>query len=156
MCIIRHSLLQVLRRCCRYCSCVCDISVPAAPTEEATTTTPTPSSEAVTESCQWIFTFQVVYAVKTKALGRNCQEKITDDGLQPAPSDLVFSPSSLLRLPPHCWGSPLRNFTVAEENQAWEEDGNLVSEVNVRRVRVTLMCRTLCCWFPLERCSSSM
>lgn len=37
----------------------------------------------------------------------------------------------VLRLSPDCRGSPLRHFTASEENQAWEEDDNLVSEVNV-------------------------
>lgn len=38
---------------------------------------------------------------------------------------------SVLRLSPHCGGSPVRDFTAAEENQAWEEAEHLVSKVVV-------------------------
>lgn len=38
---------------------------------------------------------------------------------------------SVVRLSPHCWGSALRDFTAAKENQTREEAEDLVSEVNI-------------------------
>lgn len=117
-------------------------------TEEATTTTPMLLSEVVTELSQWTFMFQVIITLDVYLLIR-----VFGDGPF-LMAQLIAHLFVCSRLSTHSWGAAVRCFTAAEENQAWEEIKNLVSQVICFSVSIGYV--NVVFLVHLEPCSSSM